>query len=290
MKYVIISPVRNEEADIEKTIYSVVSQSIKPSEWVIVNDGSTDNSRRIIQSYADQYTWIHVIDREDRGFRSSGVGVMETFYEGYDALEMEDWDFLVKLDGDLSFEKEYFEKCLEYFDANPNIGIGGGTIYNNIEKGTPQIDRKKDPVFHVRGATKIYRKQCWDAIGKLVRAVGWDTLDEIKANMLGWETRSFPDLVVVQHRNTGSADGIWKNWVKNGRANYVSAYHPFFMFFKCLKRIATKPYLVQSAGLFYGYISGYFKNVQQVDDRELKKYLRREQIKKLLMRDSIWKY
>ena len=285
-KYIIITPVRDEEAYIEKTIKSVVQQTIRPVEWVIVNDGSSDNTGNIIDKYANQHSWIHACHRENRGFRKAGGGVIEAFYEGYNKLQSTDWDYIVKLDGDLSFDKDYFKNCLLEFQKNPKLGVGGGTIYNLVD--TSLIEEKSHS-FHVRGATKIYKRDCWNNIGELIRAPGWDTLDEVKANMMGFETKSFSKLKLIQHRFTGAADGKWQNWVKNGMANYISGYHPLFMIIKCVKRIIQKPYFICSLGLFYGFCKGYLSNISQVNDKSLIAYLRKQQINKLLLKKSIWK-
>jgi len=140
----------------------------------------------------------------------AGGGVMEAFYDGYDALTCDDWDFIVKLDGDLSFEDDYFQKCFDHFRNNDKLGIGGGMIYHVIN-GSMQLE--ENPLFHVRGATKIYKRKCWYEIDGLIKAPGWDTLDEVKANMLGWDTQSFSDLKIIHHRYTGDADGQWRNAV-----------------------------------------------------------------------------
>ena len=284
-KYVIISPVRDEEEYLEHTIKSVASQSVKPDIWVIVNDGSTDGTDRIIDSHAAEYKWIRPLHRKDRGFRKAGGGVIDAFYEGYELVQNERWDFIVKLDGDLSFEKTYFQDCLERFDRDGKLGIGGGAIWNLVD-GVEEIE--PHPLFHVRGATKIYKRECWRAIGGLIKAPGWDTLDEVKANMLGWDTRTFLDLKVVHHRPTGAADGAWRNWVKNGQANYISGYHPFFMLTKCLKRIMVKPYVLGSLGLMVGFLSGYIKKTPQVPDPPLIAYLRKQQLRRLLLKSSVW--
>ena len=136
---------------------------------------------------------------------------------------------------------------------------------------------------------KIYRRACWEQISPLIKAPGWDTIDEVKANMHGWKTRTFKNLKLIQHKGTGSAYGIWKNWVKNGRGSYIAGYHPLFMALKCIKRILERPYFIASIGLFSGYISGYWKKVPQINDRSLIKYIRKEQLGKLLFRRSIWK-
>jgi glycosyltransferase involved in cell wall biosynthesis len=285
-KYVVITPVRDEQEFIEQTIQSIVNQTIQPIEWIIVNDGSTDRTGQIINQYVEQYSWIHAVHRENRGFRKAGGGVIDAFYDGYNSLQSKDWGFIVKLDGDLSFAVDYFENCFDIFKQNNRLGIGGGMIYHLV-KGKLLIE--KQPLFHVRGATKIYRKECWDAIDGLINAPGWDTLDEVKANMLGWQTQSFDGIEVVHHRFTGQADGSWRDSVKNGRANYISGYHPLFMTVKCIKRIFEHPYFIKSLGLFYGFMSGYWKRIPQVDDINLIHYLRKQQLKKLLFKDSIWK-
>src|SRR5262249_2115855 len=157
-----------------------------------------------------------------------------------------------------------FERCFAYFRSEPKLGVGGGSIYHPV-KGGERLEAV--PKFHVRGATKIYRRACWEAIGGFWPAPGWDTFDEVKGNRLGWMSRSFDDLRLTHHRLTGSAEGLWAGLVKNGRANYVCGYHPLFMLGKCLRRAMQPPYLVGSAALFYGFISGYLKRIPQVDDR-----------------------
>lgn len=285
-RYVIVSPVRDEEQNIDATIDSVARQSVLPQQWVLVNDGSTDRTGEILDRAAVAHRWLSVIHRNDRGFRAPGTGVIDAFYEGYHSLRAVDWEFVVKLDGDLVLPTDYFEKCFAEFAREPRLGISGGIVYH-LANGKEVIE--PNPRFHVRGATKIYRRECWEAIGGLLKAPGWDTLDEVKAQMLGWSTRSLPELRLLHLRPTGLADGSWRNAVKNGRANYFSGYHPLFMLLKCVKRLFEPPYGTASAGLLVGFISGYLYRLPQVDSPALIGYLRRQQVRRLLMRDSIWR-
>lgn len=284
-QYVVISAVRDEERHLRSTIESMLRQTILPAEWVIVNDGSSDNTGKIIDEYAASHSWIRSVHRPNRGFRKSGGGVVEAFNEGYRTLAAKQWDYIVKLDGDLSFSFDYFERCFERFAKESTLGIGGGII-SYITDGKEQLE--DCPRFHVRGATKIYRRECWNALGGLWPAPGWDTIDEIKASSLGWRTSSFRDLHLVHHRLTGSADGLWGGFVKNGRANYICGYHPLFMIIKCIRRLALKPVVVGSLALMYGFISGYAKRIPQVNDPEMISYLRNQQLRRLFGRDSIW--
>lgn len=284
--YVVISPVRDEEAHLRSTIESMIAQTVRPQEWIIVNDGSTDATGQIIDEYAAQHSWIRGIHRENRGFRKSGGGVVEAFNDGYEALRTRTWDFIVKMDGDLSFEPGYFERCLKNFHNDPTLGVGGGVICY-IENGKKIFE--PNPVFHVRGASKIYRRACWEAIGGFWPAPGWDTMDEVKANMLGWTTRSFGDLHLQHHRPTGAADGVWRDLVKNGKANYICGYHPMFMLAKCFRRLWQYPYLIGSVALLYGFLSGYFRRIPQVNDRQTIIYLRRQQLGRLWRRETIWR-
>ena len=120
-------------------------------------------------------------------------------------------------------------------------------------------------------------------------APGWDTLDEVKAQMHGWDTRTFLDLSVIHHRVTGSADGLWGGLVKNGKANYICGYHPLFMMAKCLSRMIRRPYIIGSLALAYGYVGGYLTQLPQVGDVNLLRYLRAEQMRRLLGRPTIWR-
>lgn len=287
ISYVVITPVRNEANNFPKTIESFLKQTVRPTAWVVVDDGSTDGTAEMVDQAAANHSWIQVVHRKDRGFRQPGTGVIQAFYEGYEKLAVKDWDFLVKFDGDLAFGPDYFERCFRKFEDNPKIGIGGGLVCKEVN-GELVAEVMYDPAFHVRGATKTYRRQCWDQIGGLMKAPGWDTIDELKANMLGWQTGTFKDLKVHQLKTTGSADGSSTNWVKNGLANYITGYSPIFMALKCAGRLNKRPYLLQSAWLGWGFISGYLKGVQQVADRELIRYVRNQQWRKLTRRSNIW--
>jgi biofilm PGA synthesis N-glycosyltransferase PgaC len=283
---VIVSPVRDEAENIERTIQSVVGQTLRPVEWFIVNDGSSDQTGELAEKAAAEYPWIHLINREDRGFRAAGSGVMEAFYAGYESITQTDWDFIIKLDGDLRFESDYLERCMQRFRAEPRLGIGGGVIYNLID-GVEVLE--KHPRFHVRGATKIYRRDCWNAIGGLVKQPGWDTLDEVHAQMLGWETRSFYDEKLVQLRFTGDAAGQWQNWVKNGRACYLVGYHPLFILARAVLRLFKKPRFTAAAGILWGYASAGLKGEDRIASDDVVRFLRRQQLRRLVGLSSIWK-
>lgn len=282
----IITPARDEEDHIAATIASVAGQSILPSEWVIVDDGSTDQTGSLLDKHAVEYPWIRVVHRANRGFRKAGGGVVDAFYEGYRMLQSDDWQFLVKLDADLSFSSDYFEKCFAHFYQESRLGIGGGDICHLI---AGELRREPNPRFHVRGATKIYRRSCWDAIGGLWAAPGWDTIDEVKANMLGWETRSFEDLPLHHHRLTGSAEGHVRDRMKHGIACYVSGYHPLFVAASCAYRLFRKPYLVGSVAMGYGFAKGFLSRIPQVTDAQLIRYIRAQQLRRICGLNSIWK-
>jgi poly-beta-1,6-N-acetyl-D-glucosamine synthase len=285
-KYIVITPVRDEEEHLESTILSMIAQTIRPVEWVIVNDGSVDGTARIIDEAAARVPWIRAVHRQNRGFRKSGGGVVEAFNDGLSAITNSDWDFIVKLDGDLAFEAGYFESCFEMFRLDPRLGVGGGVICYLEEDGSKRFE--ECPAFHVRGATKIYRRACWEAIGGFWPAPGWDTIDEVKANMHSWSTRSFGDLHLVHHRLTGSADGPWRGLIKNGLANYISGYHPLFMLAKCGSRLLHGQ-VRASLALFYGFVTGYLNRIPQVRDPEMIRYLRVQQLKRLRGAETIWK-
>jgi len=284
--YAIITPVRDEEQYIEATIASVLAQNIRPVEWVIVNDGSTDRTGEIVDRYAFKFPFIRAVHRRNRGFRKSGGGVMEAFYEGYGTLQSADWDFLIKLDGDLTFAPDYFENCFRHFDERPKLGIGGGEICHDLNG---RLTPESSPGFHVRGATKIYRRACWETIGGLWKGSGWDTIDEIKANMSGWETRTFQDVRLVHHRLTGTADGLLRDRVKYGLICFTCGYHPVFVLARCFYRMFRRPFVIGSLALFFGYVKAYFTQAPRVNDRNLIRYVRTQQMRRLFGLKSVWR-
>jgi len=285
--YIIISPVRNEAKHLPLTIDSVTRQTVLPTRWIIVDDGSSDETGAVAEAAAARFDWLQVVHRSDRGFRKPGGGVNDAFYDGYDKIGPVDWQYIVKLDGDLSFAPDYFGRCLLRFQEDKRLGIGGGTVCKEMS-GQLVPESTVDPAFHVRGATKIYKRDCWDGIGGLIRAPGWDTVDEFKANMMGWATYTFSEIQVRHHRPAGQAQGNWKNWVKNGRANYVAGYHPLFMMLKCVSRLRSRPYGIAALGLFTGYWGGYLRRVPMVGDKQLVRYVRLQQMARLFNRDSLW--
>jgi len=284
--YVVITPIRDEEEYVEQTIRSMLQQTIRPLQWILVDDGSRDRTPEILQSYASSKSWLDVVTRRDRGFRATGTGEVDAFYDGYRQLRTDEWDFIVKLDADLVFGADYFERCLRHFAQEPKLGIAGGTIESVGKEG---VYRESHPSFHVRGATKIYRRATWEALGGIVAAPGWDTLDEVTANARGWETRTFPEIVLRQLRPTGSALGQWRSWLKDGEGSYLVGYHPLFLLARSVFRLTRRPYVVAAAGLLTGYVWALLRRVPRTATVDTISYLRAQQMAKLLGRDTIWR-
>lgn len=285
-RYVVVTPVRDEEQYLPLTIESMAKQTVLPLQWVIVNDGSKDRTAQIIDDAAKQYSWIRAVHREDRGYRKWGAGIIEAFYDGYRALDIADWEFMSKLDGDLSFEPDYFERAFAKFNENPKLGIGGGVLYHSTKD---ELVLENHPKFHVRGGAKIYRRACWETIDGLWVGPGSDTIDEVKSNMLGWTTRSFFDIHMVHHRFTGASWGRWGGLVKDGKIDYVSGYHPLFLAAKSIVRLCRRPYILGSVALVYGYLSAFLNRMPRVDDPSVIRYLRQQQLARLFGGQTIWK-
>jgi len=203
-RYVVISPVRDEAEFLPRTVDAIAAQAIRPLKWVIVNDGSKDQTCKIAQAAATAHPWIEVVNRADRGDRLVGPGVIDAFYDGYSRLSGLGYDYLCKLDGDITFGKTYFQYLIGLFNQQPGLGLASGKVYLPIS-GKLVEERTIDQ--HVAGQVKFYRRECFEQIGGLVREVMWDVIDEHRARMAGWRTRSFRDdeLAIVHHRLMGSS-------------------------------------------------------------------------------------
>jgi len=278
VKYVIITPAHNEEAVIRFTLESVVAQTAQPAQWVIVDDGSTDDTANIVREYVERYPWIKQVTLPVEGVRELGARVVRVFYEGYRYIEP-DYAFIVKLDSDLSFAPDYFERLLEKFADDSRLGIAGGGFY--IPAGT-QWRLEKVPADHVRGATKVYRRACFDEIGGLPLVNGWDGIDEWRAQMKGWKTRSYNELIVHHLRPTGASYGKWGAHTREGAENFFLGYPwPVVLARSVYRGLAERPLFVRGFGIFWGYLRSWLARKPRLDDAELVAYMRRKQMRRI---------
>lgn len=278
-KYSVITPARNEEKFIRETIESMTQQTIRPQEWIIVDDGSTDDTGKIVQQYVERYPWIRHVTLPAGGSRELGARVVHVFYEGYRLVEAE-YDFIVKLDGDLSFDSDYFERLLEKFAKDSRLGIAGGGFYDRVGN---QWRLEKVPVDHVRGATKVYRKACFDEIGGLPPVKGWDGIDEWRAQMKGWKTRSYNELIVHHLRPTGASYGKFGRYIREGEECFFLGYSwPIILARSLYHGFSHWPPIVRGIGIFWGYLRSWLARKPQFDDTEVIAYMRRKQMRRIL--------
>jgi len=277
IKYIIVSPVRNEEAFIESTIISVCNQLIKPQEWIIVNDGSKDSTCEIIKKHIIQNQWIKLINIEDRGYYYPGTGVVDVIKKGYGNITNNDWDYLVKLDCDITIEPDYFENIFHEFSDNKNLGIASGAVY--LTDGKKET-REKSQFDHPWGASKIYRKECFIEINGWKAIPGWDLADILAAQMKGWETRCFDEYKILHHRESGSRrGGFTSGKFLLGRFLFRYGYSFLYTLFKGIYRIPERPFLIGGISLIVGYLVAFIKNEDKLFDKEMRKFLRKKQKK-----------
>lgn len=277
MKYIVISPVKNEGRYVGETLSSMAAQAVKPVEWVIVNDGSTDDTPGIIKGYTQKHRWIKLVEHNGAR-RSRGGHIVSIVYLGLSKIKTADFDYLVKLDCDLSFEPVLFERAFKYLEANPRVGIT--SPISHILSGGRLVEEKSSR-GHTLGACKIYRRECFEDIGGLVPAMGWDGIDEIKARMKGWDAEPVPGLKVVHLRPEGKATGTFSSGRERGRGSYFMGYHPLFFAFRAAKCVLKSP--LDGLGMLTGFLGSALGRAEKIDDPEFISFLRKNQVRKLLM-------
>ena len=256
-RYIVISPVKDEERYVERTLQCMVEQTLRPILWVIVDDGSQDRTPEILSRYEKDHDFIRVIRRPAAGSRQPGSAVIRAFNTGYDAVGNVDYDFVVKLDCDLSFSVDYFEALLARFANDERLGIASG-VYLESPDASPWIEIEM-PAYHAAGASKVIRKECFEQIGGFVASRGWDTLDEIRAIARGWRTTHFRDLKMRHWKIEGSAIGQWRTNLMHGEIYFLSGGGPLFFLLKVVHRMTRRPYVVGAVALVWGYLRAMVK-------------------------------
>jgi poly-beta-1,6-N-acetyl-D-glucosamine synthase len=283
MSYLLISPCRDEAAYMRETLDSVLAQSLRPAKWVIVDDGSSDETPRILAGYAARHDWIEIVTLGDRGRRSVGPGVIEAFYAGYRTIKPGDYQYLCKLDLDLRLPPRYFEILCARMAANPRIATCSGKAYVE-ERGRLVPERHGDDTS--LGMTKFYRVSCFEAIGGFVREVMWDGIDCHYCRMRGWIACSWdePELRFVHLRPMGSSQtSIYAGRMRHGAGQYFMGTGFLYMAASAASRINQKPYVLGSAAMLWGWISSALQRKPQLVDPVFTAALRAYQRRVLLL-------
>lgn len=277
MNYYIIIPAHNEAAFISLTLQSLVSQSVLPAKVVVVNDNSTDKTAEIVKSFADEHPWISLVNKTSEAIHLPGSKVIQAFQKGLEAIDG-NYDIIVKADADLIFPNNYFETIISHFKSDDKIGMAGGFAY--IEKNGDWILENLTDKDHIRGAFKAYRKACFEQIGGLKPAMGWDTVDELLCKFYDWKVVTDESLKVKHLKPTGANYNKASRY-KQGEAFYTLGYGFFITAIASLKLALRKGKPL----LFLDYIKGFWKakseNKTMLVTPEQAKFVRKYRWKKM---------
>lgn len=281
--YLLISPCRNEADYIRQTLDTVITQSVRPAKWIIVDDGSTDETPQILAEYRKKHDWIEVVTRRDRGRRSVGPGVIEAFYAGYETIRPDDYEYLCKLDMDLQLPPRYFETLMERMAANQRIGTCSGKAY--IGKDGDFVNENHGDETSL-GMTKFYRVTCFKEIGGFVHEVMWDGIDCHHCRMRGWIACSWdePELRFIHLRPEGSSQqSVYTGRMRHGYGQYFMGTGILFMLASAIYRLNEKPYVLGSLAILWGWLKSALQGKPRYEHAEFRKFLRRYQWRALLV-------
>jgi glycosyltransferase involved in cell wall biosynthesis len=279
LRYLLVSPCRDEERHMRRTLDSVAAQTVPPAQWVVVDDGSSDATPTILEEYSKRLPYLTVVRRADRGRRSVGPGVVETFYAGLDTVDLDRFPYLCKLDLDLDLPPRYFELLLARMRANPRLGTVSGKAYfvhPRTAELVPEVCGEEMSV----GMTKFYRTSCFREIGGFVREVMWDGIDCHRCRMLGWIAQSVDDeaLRFVHLRPMASSQkSITAGRIREGYGQYFMGSSPLHMLARTIFRLPKHPFVYGSLATLWGYVSSAARGLPRYDDEAFRRFLRRYQ-------------
>jgi glycosyltransferase involved in cell wall biosynthesis len=277
----IISPCRDEQATLERTIACMKAQTLAPVRWVVVDDGSKDRTPEILARAAQEIPWLRVVRRTDRGFRKVGGGVIDAFYDGLASVDV-DYDFVSKMDVDLEFSPRYLEHMMGHFARDPRLAAASGKVFRPEGDGFVEefmIDEM------VAGQFKLYRRHCFEEIGGFVREVMWDGIDFHKARMRGYRTASLPDeeLRIIHLRLMGSSDkNVYRGRLRWGKGQwFMGTAFPYIVASGAL-RMKEKPYVLGGLTIIAGYLVAAAKRERRFDEPGFRQGLQAWQYERLV--------
>jgi biofilm PGA synthesis N-glycosyltransferase PgaC len=278
-RYVLISPCRDEAQHMRRTLDSVAAQTVPPALWVVVDDGSADDTPAILEDHRARLPYLSVVRRADRGRRSVGPGVIEAFYAGLATVPLDQFEYVCKLDLDLDLPPRYFELLMDRMEANPRIGTTSGKAYFVDPRTGSLVPEVCGDEMSV-GMTKFYRTSCFREIGGFVQQVMWDGIDCHRCRMLGWIAESVDDqgLRFLHLRPMGSSQtSIWTGRVRSGYGQYFMGTSPFYLLAGAVQRLLKHPAFLGSIGVLWGYFSSAARGVRRYDDVAFRTFVRRYQ-------------
>ncbi len=282
-KLLIVSPVFNEGANLARTARAVAAQDRRPERWVIVDDGSGDDTLAIARGLERELDFVTVV--EASAASPTGADNLALAREAHAfnlGLELADWrrfEFVGKLDGDVELPPAWFATLLARFAGNPRLGLAGGLL---AEPAGDRWERIPIPAHHVHGAVKLYRRDCLMAIGGVPERLAWDTIDETYARMRGYETLSQPDLLARHHRPWGSADGRLRGRARHGECAWILHYGFLWVALRSFKVARVPPRGLSGLAFLGGYLRAALKRVPRVDDPAFRRFARGELRARLL--------
>lgn len=278
--YVLITPARNEEAFLERTIESMIRQTVLPVKWVIVNDGSTDATASIVGRYLEKNSWMELVNLPERRDRNFAAKVY-AFNAGGDRLEKVGYELIGNLDADVSLDPDHFEFLLGKMKQDPRLGVAG-TIFRE-ENYSSETDSFEGQT-HVAGQCQLFRRGCFEEIGGYCanKAGGIDWIAVASARMKGWKTMSFREKSFFHYRHLGTAErSVFAAMISYGEKDYYLGGHPLWELFRVAYRMAKRPYFVGGLALGLGYGWAALRRAKRPISKELVKFHRKEQMRKL---------
>lgn len=271
VSYALVTPARDEAENLRRLASSVIGQTIRPAAWVIVDNSSTDETPALVEELGRAHPWITGIEVDGESAARPGAPIVRGFHAGLAALPAQP-HVVVKLDADVSLPADYFEKLLEAFAADPSLGIASGACYEAEDGGWRE---RHVTAGHVRGAARAYRWECLQAVLPLEERVGWDGIDELKANVLGWKTGIVPGLPFYHHRSVGERDGSrFARWRAQGRGAHYMGYRPVYLVLRALHHARRDP---AALAMVAGYLAAALRRESRYDDPQVRAYLHRYQ-------------
>jgi glycosyltransferase involved in cell wall biosynthesis len=298
MKYVLITPVKNEEKHLPKLAECIINQTILPHVWIILNDCSSDKTPIIIKELERNHNWIKGVKFQgltkrdlDEHFGEICNFAFKEAMKYCDNMKLS-IDYLAKVDADIIIPINCIEEVLSILEENKEVGVIGPHLkykpnasFRQERSEVTEASGNNYPRYDLQEPSdglRIYRVATYKDIGGIPETLAPDVVALAKAKLKGWQVHRYGGVIAYKTRQTSaSIQSIRNGYKMQGLRRYYLNYPiSMLLLYAALEVLNKTPDL--GVAMLSGYFNGILNKKEKINDKEIRDYFRKKRPREIM--------